>query len=109
MLARDRLGIKPLYLARKGDDLYFGSELKALFVHREIERTLSLTGLDAYLSLNYCAGPATLVEGIDKLAPGHWLEWRDGKTREESYWRLPGGSERPWTMQAAQEELDFGC
>jgi len=106
VLARDRLGIKPLYLARKGDDLYFGSELKALFVHREIERTLSLTGLDAYLSLNYCAGPATLVEGIDKLAPGHWLEWRDGKTREESYWRLPGGSERPWTMQAAQEELD---
>jgi asparagine synthase (glutamine-hydrolysing) len=106
VLARDRLGIKPLYLARKGDDLYFGSELKALFVHREIERTLSLAGLDAYLSLNYCAGAATLVEGIDKLAPGQWLEWRDGKTHEESYWRLPSGSEKPWTMQAAQEELD---
>ncbi len=110
VLARDRLGIKPLYLAHKGDDLYFGSELKALFVHREIERTLSPAGLDVYLSLNYCAGPATLVEGIEKLAPGHWLEWRDGKTREESYWRLPSGSsrvdERTWTLPAAEEELD---
>jgi asparagine synthase (glutamine-hydrolysing) len=106
VLARDRLGIKPLYLARHGDDLYFGSELKALFAHREVERTLSLAGLDSYLSLNYCAGAATLVEGIDKLPPGYWLEWRDGRTHQESYWRLPNGAERPWTMPAAQEELD---
>jgi len=109
VLARDRMGIKPLYLANRGDDLYFGSELKALFVHREIERRLSLAGLDSYLSLNYCAGAATLVEGIEKLAPGHWLEWRDGKIREESYWRLPIGpaaSQPHWTSSAAQEELD---
>ncbi len=110
VLARDRMGIKPLYLARYGDDLYFGSELKALFVHPEVERRLSLAGLDSYLSLNYCAGGATLVEGIEKLPPGHWLEWRDGKIREESYWRLPSGSsrvqQRAWTSPAAQEELD---
>jgi len=106
VLARDRLGIKPLYLARHGDDLYFGSELKALFAHREIERRLSLAGLDSYLSLNYCAGAATLVEGIEKLTPGHWLEWRDGKIREESYWRLPSGEPQQWTSAAAQEELD---
>ncbi len=109
VLARDRLGIKPLYIVYSGDDVLFGSELKALFAHREVERRLSLAGLDSYLSLNYCAGAATLVEGIEKLPPGHWLEWRDGKTREESYWRLPVGlaaSQPHWTSPAAQEELD---
>ena len=109
VLTRDRLGIKPLYLVNRGDDLYFGSELKALFMHREIDRKLSLAGLDSYLSLNYCAGAATLVEGIEKLAPGHWLEWRDGEIREESYWRLlagPAASQPHWTCSAAHEELD---
>jgi asparagine synthase (glutamine-hydrolysing) len=110
VLARDRMGIKPLYIAHTGDDVLFGSELKAHFVHPEIERRLSLAGLDSYLSLNYCAGASTLVEGIEKLPPGHWLEWRDGKTSQESYWRLPSGSSRAeartWTSPAAQEELD---
>jgi asparagine synthase (glutamine-hydrolysing) len=110
VLARDRMGIKPLYIAHSGEDVIFGSELKALFIHPEIDRRLSLAGLDSYLSLNYCAGPATLVEGIEKLTPGHWLEWRDGKTSEESYWRLPSGpscaEERKWTSPEAQEELD---
>ena len=106
VLARDRVGIKPLYIAHRGEDVYFASELKAIFVHPEIERSLSLAGLDSYLSLNYCAGNATLVEGIEKLTPGHWLEWRDGEIREEPYWQLPGGAERPWTAPAAEEELD---
>ena len=53
VLARDRLGIKPLYIAHLDQDLLFGSELKALFIHPEIPRRLSLAGLDCYLSLNY--------------------------------------------------------
>src|SRR5208282_1819329 len=88
ILARDRMGIKPLYFARRGDDLFFGSELKAIFVHPEIERRLSLDGLDCYLSLNYVPCPWTLVEGIEKLPPGQWMEWRDGKVSFDSYWRL---------------------
>ncbi|HEY2845625.1 MAG TPA: asparagine synthetase B, partial [Bryobacteraceae bacterium] len=78
VLARDRMGIKPLYIARHGDDLYFGSELKAILAHPEIPRQLSLAGLDCYLSLNYVPCPWTLVDGIEKLPPGCWLEWRDG-------------------------------
>ena len=81
VLARDRMGIKPLYIARRGEDLYFGSELKAILVHPEIERWLSLDGLDCYLSLNYVPAPWTLVEGIEKLLPGQWLEWRRGAIR----------------------------
>ena len=106
ILARDRMGIKPLYIARHGDDLFFGSELKAILIHPEIERRLSLDGLDCYLSLNYVPCPWTLIEGIEKLPPGHWLEWRRGRTCSEAYWKLPFGSPRGLTFESAQEELD---
>jgi asparagine synthase (glutamine-hydrolysing) len=107
LLARDRMGIKPLCISRLGEDLLFGSELKAIFVHPEVERKLSLAGLDCYLSLNYVPCPWTLVDGIEKLPPGRWLEWRDGKICSESYWRLPVGESRQWTLDSAQQELDF--
>ncbi len=106
VIARDRLGIKPLYIAHLGQDLLFGSELKALFIHPELARRLSLQGLDCYLSLNYVPCPWTLVDGIEKLAPGNWLEWRDGKIREDSYWKLPFENPRNWTLDSAKEELD---
>jgi len=106
VLARDRLGIKPLYIARRGRDLYFGSELKAILVHPEVERRLSLDGLDCYLATNYVPSPWTLVEGIEKLSPGSWMEWRDGEVRTECYWRLPREVRQPWTMDSAKEELD---
>ena len=106
VLARDRVGIKPLYFYRRGEDLFFGSELKAILVHPEVERVLSLDGLDCYLSLNYVPAPWTLVEGIRKLRPGSWLEWRDGELTSDSYWRLPVGSPRSLSVDAAKEGLD---
>jgi asparagine synthase (glutamine-hydrolysing) len=107
VLARDRMGIKPLYFARRGEDLFFGSELKAILIHPEIERRLSLEGLDCYLSLNYVPCPWTLVEGIEKLPAGQWLEWRDGKVSSDSYWRLPFGVDGDWTLDSAREQLDL--
>ena len=106
VLARDRTGIKPLYIARRGDDIYFGSELKAIFVHPEIERRISLAGLDCYLSLNYVPYPWTLVEGIEKLEPGRWLEWRDGAVRSERYWMLPYGPVPGVTLEDGKRVLD---
>ena len=109
VLARDRMGIKPLYIARRGEELYFGSELKAILVHPEIERWLSPDGLDCYLSLNYVPAPWTLVEGIEKLLPGQWMEWRRGAVRTERYWRLPAGEQKDverWTRESAETELD---
>jgi asparagine synthase (glutamine-hydrolysing) len=106
VLARDRMGIKPLYITRIGEDLFFGSELKALFVHPEIDRRLSLHGLDCYLALNYIPCPWTLVEGIEKLPPGEWLEWGDGKISTGTYWRLPYGVSPDITLESAKEELD---
>ncbi|HEX7285318.1 MAG TPA: asparagine synthase (glutamine-hydrolyzing), partial [Candidatus Angelobacter sp.] len=105
VLCRDRLGIKPLYVAHHGTDIVFGSELKAIFVHPEIPRHLSLNGLDCYLSMNYVPCPWTLVEGITKLPPGHWLEWRDGQVRSGHYWELPQGT-RNVTLESAKEKLD---
>jgi asparagine synthase (glutamine-hydrolysing) len=105
VLARDRMGIKPLYITRQDEDLFFGSELKALFVHPEIDRRLSLAGLDCYFALNYIPSPWTLVEGIEKLAPGGWLEWRDGEVSTGSYWALPFGVSSAYTLESAKEEL----
>jgi asparagine synthase (glutamine-hydrolysing) len=106
VLARDRMGIKPLYISRREDDLLFGSELKAVLIHPEIERRLNMTGLDCYLSLNYVPCPWTLVEGIEKLPPGHWLEWRDAKMHSEAYWTLPFTNPTARTLGDAREELD---
>ena len=106
VLARDRMGIKPLYITQRGEDLYFGSELKAILIHPEVERWLSSDGLDCYLSLNYVPAPWTLVEGIEKLLPGQWMEWRRGAIRTEHYWRLPQGTDKSWTPETAEAELD---
>ena len=106
VLARDRLGIKPLYFHRRGRDLFFGSELKTIFVHPEVERELDLTALQYYLSLNYVPCPRTLVRGIEKLPPGQVLEWRDGDVEIEAYWRLRFDPQRHKSLEGAQDELD---
>ena len=107
VIARDRLGIKPLYIAELGDDLLFASELKGILIHPEVERRLSLNGLDCYLSMNYVPSPWTLVEGIEKLPPGHWLEWRDGRTTKQAYWAIPEIRPRSISLEDAKSELDL--
>jgi asparagine synthase (glutamine-hydrolysing) len=106
VLARDRVGIKPLYIARKRDDIFFGSELKAILIHPEIERNLSMQGLDCYLSMNYVPAPWTLVDGIEKVMPGTWVEWRNGQLRSQPYWTLPQQRYRSWDLPSAIEEFD---
>ncbi|HYL78726.1 MAG TPA: asparagine synthase (glutamine-hydrolyzing) [Bryobacteraceae bacterium] len=105
VLARDRIGIKPLYLHRRGINLYFGSELKALFAHPEIERKIDPLGLHYFTSLNYVPCPNTLVEGIEKLPPGHFLEWRAGRVETAEYWKLSFRPQRHYTLDSAAEEL----
>jgi asparagine synthase (glutamine-hydrolysing) len=106
ILARDRVGIKPLYFCTRGANLYFGSELKALFAHPELDRKIDPLALHYYTSLNYIPSPRTMVEGIEKLPPGHWLEWREGHVATSSYWSLTFQPERRYTLDSAAEELD---
>jgi asparagine synthase (glutamine-hydrolysing) len=106
VLVRDRMGIKPLYIHSRGEDLYFGSELKTILGHPEVERRICAQGLHHYLSLNYVPCPYTLVEGIRKLPPGSFMEWQNGKTRTEPYWNLKFAPDARMTLGAAKEELD---
>ena len=106
VLGRDRVGIKPLYFTQRDGDLFFGSELKAILVHPEIERRLSLKGLDCYLSLNYVPSPWTLIDGIEKLPPGQWLEWKNGEISTETYWQLPAIAPIARSLDEAKAELD---
>ncbi|MBK9165865.1 MAG: asparagine synthase (glutamine-hydrolyzing) [Bryobacterales bacterium] len=106
VLARDRLGIKPLYILERGACLHFGSEMKALFAHPEVERSLDLAALDHYLALNWTPSPNTPVAGVRKLPAGTWLAWEDGRTRAEPYWNLRFEPSSRWTLGSAREALD---
>jgi asparagine synthase (glutamine-hydrolysing) len=107
VLARDRVGIKPLYFCRKGHDIYFSSELKGILYHPDIDRTLDLDGLNCYLRVNYVPAPFTLVEGIEKLPPGHILIWQSGATKVEPYWHcVTPPAQKAWSITAAKDQLD---
>lgn len=88
-LARDRLGIKPLYYWLGNDQIVFGSELKAVIAHRDVGREIDLVALNDFLTLEYIAGPRTIFQGIYKLLPGHWLAFQDGTVQVEPYWDIP--------------------
>jgi len=105
LLARDRMGIKPLYYYKDGSELYFGSELKAILAHPDVPRQICLDGLDCYLSLNYVPGPLTLIEGIRKLMPGELLDWQNGRCELRRYVR-PAVVPPPHSEDEACEELD---
>src|SRR5262249_8197972 len=84
----------------------FGSELKSILVHPEIERRINSAGLDHFLSMNYVPCPHTLIDGIDKLPPGHWLEWHDGVVSVKEWWRIEFRPDARMNLESAKEELD---
>jgi asparagine synthase (glutamine-hydrolysing) len=89
LLARDRLGIKPLYYAVRGDALLFGSEIKAILAAGTIKPELDHALLPEYLATGYVAGEATLVRGVRKLLPGRTLTWsRKHGVTTRRYWQL---------------------
>ncbi|MEJ7604744.1 MAG: asparagine synthase-related protein [Bryobacteraceae bacterium] len=85
--------------------MYFGSELKTLFAHPEIDRSFDAIGLNHFLSRNYIPCPHTAVAGFSKLPPGHWLEWQDGQSTTDAYWQIHFNP-KPTTLHHAKEELD---
>ncbi len=97
LLARDRLGKKPLHYAALAGRLVFGSEIKALLLAPGISRDLDPEALDDYLTHGYVLGPRTIFRDIRKLSPGHLLVWEAGHVRFERYWQVvvTGDDRRP--------------
>jgi len=88
LLARDRVGIKPLHYFEDRGRLLFASEIKALLRDDRVARTVDLAALRDYLALEYVPSPRSMVTGVRKLQPGHTLTWRkaDGRIELKQYW-----------------------
>ncbi|WP_313457322.1 asparagine synthase (glutamine-hydrolyzing) [Pseudomonas sp.] len=108
LLVRDRLGVKPLYYARLGQGLLFGSEIKAILAHPDFTAQLDEVGLVDALSLSRGTS-RTALRGIDELAPGHRLSWRpNGLAKLDRYWQLQRREHRddaPGTVAQTRELL----
>jgi asparagine synthase (glutamine-hydrolysing) len=87
-LARDPMGIKPLYYYQSEKYFLFASEVRTLLGTGLIPRKVDSTGLASYLTFGSVYEPHTLIEGITALAPGHWLTWADGQVERQRYWDL---------------------
>ncbi|HET6823181.1 MAG TPA: asparagine synthase (glutamine-hydrolyzing), partial [Anaerolineales bacterium] len=88
VLARDRIGQKPLFYAQDGGDLLFGSEMKAILALHRQERELDPLAMHDYLSLRFVTAPRTIFRHIQKLPPAHMLVFQDGQIRLRRYWHL---------------------
>jgi asparagine synthase (glutamine-hydrolysing) len=88
-VARDRLGVKPLYYWEGGQQLVFGSELSALLCHPAVPQEIDLLAVDQLLTVEYIPAPRTILQGVRKLPPGHWLRFDAHGTHVECYWDVP--------------------
>jgi asparagine synthase (glutamine-hydrolysing) len=108
ILARDRMGVKPLYWARVGDVVVFGSELKSVLASGLVEPELDLEAIDLYLSLGFIPGPRTPLLGVRKLAPGSILVIGPDEVHEATYWAYPepNPDARRRSMEDYADELE---
>lgn len=107
-LARDRLGVKPLYYSElPAGPWIFGSELKALLVHPGLPREIDPLAVEDYFAYGYVPEPRTIFKGVFKLAPGCTLTLRRGQPAPQpvEYWDVPFKAAAPLTEQEAGEEL----
>lgn len=89
MLIRDRMGIKPIYYTQVGDRLIFGSEIKSILQHPDVQVYPDLEAVGNYLSLRYIPAPQTMFKNIKSLPPGHILVCDASGVRVEPYWDVP--------------------
>lgn len=89
LLARDRIGEKPLYFAETGRDLVFASEIRPLFHHPALARSIDPLSVAKYLTYGWVPAPHTIYRGVQKLMPGHYAWFSTNGLSIHSYWDLP--------------------
>jgi asparagine synthase (glutamine-hydrolysing) len=107
-LARDRIGIKPLYWVDRGGRFLFASEPRALFEHAAVSAELDAESLYHHLSFLCTPAPRTMFAGVNKLRPGHWAEVSEAGIREEPYWDVleaPGLTPEEMRAEPAAEAI----
>jgi asparagine synthase (glutamine-hydrolysing) len=105
-LARDRVGIKPLYYCQTSGSLVFASEIKAILADPAVPREIAPEIIDRFLTFLYLPGEETLLKGIQKLSPGWYLRVQNGETELRQYWDLQfPESPRGVSLPKAQDEL----
>lgn len=111
VLGRDRIGEKPLYVRREAGRLLFSSELKAILQANDVPRRLNLVALQEYLALGYVPAPLSMLEGIEKVLPGHYLVVEKGSIQDFEYWDVPvreveTHSEEAWIERIREKLLE---
>ncbi len=109
MLARDRIGQKPLFYSQHGSDFFFGSEIKAILALHHQQPELDPAAMHDYLSLRFIPAPRTIFRDIQKLPPAHMLVYQDGQIRLRRYWQLSFHEKltisEPDILEALHEQL----
>jgi asparagine synthase (glutamine-hydrolysing) len=105
-VARDRLGIKPVYWIHSGEKFAFSSEVKAFLELDWFRPEVDSDGLMSHLLLLWPVDPKTIFAGVEKLPAGHWLRWKDGEVKSGSYWDVSSTPRTGIKEKEAIEELD---
>ena len=107
-LARDRVGIRPLFFCECNNKLVFASEIKSIFMHPEVQRRIDLKALHQVFTFWTTITPRTIFENITEIPPGHFMIVRDGGIKQKAFWTIPYyESENQWqgSFEEAQETL----
>jgi asparagine synthase (glutamine-hydrolysing) len=105
LLARDRVGIKPMYYCQTSEALLFASEIKAILTDPDVQGEMDPTALDRFLTYFYVPGDLTLFKNIRKLEPGHYMTVKNGEVRIKRYWDLTF-SKTAGSFEDSVEELE---
>jgi asparagine synthase (glutamine-hydrolysing) len=105
-LARDFVGVKPLYYYLDSDKLIFGSEIKAILAYEGIEREIDTAALSQYITLGYIPSPKTIFKHIKKLPPACFLACNQSGVKLNRYWQLNYNTERNLSKQKYEKEYE---
>lgn len=111
-IARDRLGVKPLYYLQRDSKLFFASEIKAFKEAGLTGNELDAGAVNLYFTFRFTPGEQTVLKGVKRLQPGHYLVWKKGDIRIEKYWDIeldeePASTERHPAERYVEEFLDI--